>query len=132
MFDRVADEDVRDAHENAGSGDEGTQAGDLEDGGGGDDLDDDDLADLDDLDGERVSAVARRAGRTASDSEPPAVKQIRELVEAVRSDEAVSAELVLLAEKLRSMGGAGGGAGAGAGAEAGGGCCGPELWRRVR
>lgn len=61
------------------------------------------------------------------------MKQMRELVEAVRGDEAVSVELELLAEKLRSMGGGGGPRpGAGGGAGAGGGCCGPELWRRVR
>lgn len=111
MFDRVADEDVRDARDNGG----GEAGGDEDGGGGGDDGGDN---------GGVPSSAARAASRKASDSEPPAVKQIRELVEAVRGDVAVSVELELLAEKLRSMGGGVVGAG--------GDCCGPELWRRVR
>lgn len=100
LFDRIADEDARDAQEN----------------GGGDDEDEDG-------DAERGSASARMLDLQFIDNEPSAVKQMRELVAAVEGNEAVSVELQLLVEKLLNMGGAGG---------AGGGCCGPELWRKVR
>ncbi|CAN0488405.1 unnamed protein product, partial [Ectocarpus sp. 12 AP-2014] len=110
LFDRVADEDLRDAEENGGTAaDEG--AGDDDDGEDG----------VGSADRGRNQAAG---GAGTESSEPRAVQAIRALAMAVEGDEAVSVELELLADKLRDMGGGGSGGGTG--------CCGPALWRRVR
>ncbi|CAB1097569.1 unnamed protein product [Ectocarpus sp. CCAP 1310/34] len=112
LFDRVADEDLRDAEENGG-----TAAGK----GAGDDDDDDG----EDGVGSAGRGRNQAAGGAATEiSEPRAVKAMRALAMAVEGDEAVSVELELLADKLRVMGGGGSGGVTG--------CCGPALWRRVR
>ncbi|CAM9600608.1 unnamed protein product, partial [Ectocarpus sp. 8 AP-2014] len=110
LFDRVADEDLRDAEENGGT---------AADKGAGDDDDDEDGG------GSADRGRNQAAGGAATESsEPRAVKAMRALAMAVEGDEAVSVELELLADKLRVMGGGGSGGGTG--------CCGPALWRRVR
>jgi len=101
LFDRLADEDLRDANEN-------------ERGCGDDDEDDED-----DEDGAAGGGAARRGDK----AEPQAVKRMRELVEAVEGNEALSVEVELLVDKLLALGGGGTGAGEG---------CGLDLWRRVR
>ncbi|CBN78210.1 conserved unknown protein [Ectocarpus siliculosus] len=110
LFDRVADEDLRDAEENGGT---------AADKGAGDDDDGEDGG------GSADRGRNQAAGGAATESsEPRAVKAMRALAMAVEGDEAVSVELELLADKLRVMGGGGSGGGTG--------CCGPALWRRVR
>lgn len=115
LFLNLADEDLRDAEEDEKGGD----------GGGDDDLVTAGSLGDDDEGGEDGSESGRGGGATGG-AEPQAVKLMRELVEAVEGNEAVSVEVELLADKLLALGGGGTGAGGGEG------CRGPELWRRVR
>lgn len=120
LFDRVTDEDAKDADADADgdtdviNGDEGSDVMI------GDELllgDADITTDESDAcpgDNSRLDMVAS----VRADQEPRAVTSMRKLAEAVESDEIISAELELIADKLGRMGAAAG--------------CGPDLWRKVR
>ena len=113
LFDRVMDEDANDAEDVIDEDVDDVIDGDVD--AIEDDIGEDEDEDATHRHADRLDVVASGRG---GDDEPRAVTSMRKLVEAVEGDEAISAEVELIADKLGKMWGAAG--------------CGPELWRKVR